>query len=134
MNQRTSFHLSNLVRLVALSLLLGFGLMAGSMFASRTAHAQPLSNVTITDCTDDTQLRSAIANAASGDTIMFDCNGVMPVTKTLTITTNLTLEACPGCFIVLAGVGMQTFYVNSGVNFTLNSVTVTGGGMNSQGD
>src|SRR5581483_11700534 len=130
LNQRTMFYFSSWVRLLALSLLLGFGLMTGSAFAGRTVHAQPLNTVLITDCPYDTQLQNAIANASSGETIMFYCNGVMPITKTLTITTNLTLEACPGCFIALTSAGMQTFYVNSGVNFTFNSVTVTESGTN----
>ncbi len=115
------------MRLVALSLLLGFGLLAGTMFASRTAHAQSLSSVTITDCTDDSQLQSAIASASSGDTITFGCSGTIPITRTLTIATNLTLDGS-GQNVTLDGQNkVEVLLVNRGVTFTLKALTIAHG-------
>lgn len=130
LNQRTTFHLSCWVRLVALSLLLGFGLVTGNVLASRTAHAQSLSSVTITDCTDETQLRGAIANAASGETITFGCSGAIPINALngpLTIATNLTLDGSGQTVTLDGGNRGPVLSVNGGVTFTLNALTIAHG-------
>jgi hypothetical protein len=131
LNQRTTFYFSSWVRLLALSLLLGFGLMTGSVFASRTAHAQSLNSVTITDCSDDTQLRSAVTHASSGDTITFGCSGDIKLTGTLTISKNLTLDGS-GQSVTLDGQNaVGVLQVNTNVNFTLNALTIANGAASS---
>lgn len=124
---RTTRLLTGWARLVILSLLLGFALLAGSLMTVKLAHAQSFNTVTITDCTDDTQLQSAIANAASGDTINFGCSGDIKLSKTLTIATSLTLDGS-GQNVTLDGSdNMGVLIVNGGVSFTLNSLTIAHG-------
>ena len=52
MHQSHTIHLATWARLLVLSLLLGVGVLVGSLLSTSTAHAQPLNTVTITDCTD----------------------------------------------------------------------------------
>ena len=92
MNQPHTIRLSSWARLVALSLLLLVGLLASSLLASSRAHAQATSTVTITDCTDDSQLQSAVSSAASGDTIASGCSGTIRLSKTLPIAVSLILD------------------------------------------
>ncbi len=128
---RTFFPLSCLARLVVVSLLLGFGLLASSLLTSRPAHAQPLTSTAITDCTDDSQLQSAVANAASGDTITFSCSGDIALSKTLTIATSLTLDGSGQSVTLDGSNNMQVLYMDSGISFTLNDITVAHGDPNS---
>lgn len=124
---RTTRLLSGWARLVALSLLLGFAMITGSLMTVKSAHAQAFNTVTITDCSDDSQLQSAIASAASGDTINFGCSGDIKLSKTLTIATSLTLDGS-GQNVTLDGGGtVGVLYVKGGVNFTLNALTVAHG-------
>ena len=114
-------------RLVALSLLLGFGLLTGSLLMSRTAHAQPLSSTTITNCTNDSQLQSAVRSASSGDTITFGCSGDIPLTSFLGIAHNLTLDGS-GQHVTLDGQDrVRVFIVNPGGTFALNALTIAHG-------
>ncbi len=118
---------SSWVRLIALSLLLGLGLLAGALLVSKPVHAQSLNTVTITDCTDDSQLQSAVANAASGDTITFGCSGDIKLTRTLTIATNQTLDGSGQNVILDGNNSVEVLLVNSGVTLTLNALTVSNG-------
>ena len=133
MRQPHPLRLSFWARLVALSLLLGFGLLAGGLLMSSTAHAQPLSSTTITNCSDDSQLQSAVSSAASGDTITFGCGGTIPLTKTLTIATNLTLDGNGHSVTLDGGHSVEVLSVNSGVNFTLKALTVAHGSTSGSG-
>src|SRR5258706_2659597 len=130
MNRHIPLRLSSWMHLVAVSLLLGLGVLTCSLVTPRTAHARPLDTFTITDCTDESQLRSAISNASSGETITFDCNGTIPITVAngpLTIATNLTLDGS-GQSVTLDGQSqVQVLQVNSGVSFTLNALTIADG-------
>src|SRR5258706_11078431 len=142
MNRHIPLRLSSWMHLVALSLLLGLGVLMCSLLTPRTAHAKPLDTFTITDCTDESQLRSAISNASSGETITFGCNGTIPITVAngpLIIATNLTLDGS-GQSVTLDGQSqVQVLQVNSGVSFTLNALTIAdgssefGGGLRNQG-
>ncbi len=91
-----------------------------------SAHAQ--SN--ITDCTDDTQLRSVITNATSGETITFGCSGTIPITVAngpLVIGTTLTLDGS-GQSVTLDGQNqVEILQVYGGVIFTLNALTIAHG-------
>ncbi len=122
---------SSWVRLVALSLLLGLGLLAGDLLTSKPVHAQPLTSTTITDCSSDSQLQNAISSASSGDTITFGCSGDIKLSKTLTIATNLTLDGNGQNVTLDGGNSMQVLNMNSGVSFTLNDITLAHGGPNS---
>src|SRR5258708_7421317 len=51
-----------------------------------------LTTFSITNCNNDKQLQTDVAMAKSGDTIVFNCQGTIPITSTLTITKNLTLD------------------------------------------
>jgi hypothetical protein len=128
MNQPPTHRLSSWARLLVLSLLLGVALLAGSLVASsRPAHAQAASSVTITDCSDDSQLQSAISSAASGDTIAFGCSGTITLISTLTISKNLTLDG-NGHSVTLDGNNrVDVLFVDNGVSFTLNALTIAHG-------
>jgi hypothetical protein len=133
MNQPHTIRLSSWARLVGLALLLGVGVLASLGLATRMAHAQSLNTVTITDCTDDSQLQSAIANAASGDTINFGCKGTITLSQTLVISKNLTLDGSGQQVTLSGGDSVRVLSVNPGVTFTLNALTIahgstTGGG------
>ena len=97
----------------------------GNLLNTGTAHAQSLSSVTITDCTDESQLQSAVIHASSGETITFGCSGAIPITVTLIISTNLTLDGSGQNVTLDGGNGSQLILlVNNGVTFTLNALTI----------
>ncbi len=122
-----------MVCFLTLSLLLGFGIVTGNPLAGGTAHAQAASTVTITDCSDDSQLQSDVANAQSGDTINFGCSGDIKLTKALLILSSLTLDGS-GQSVTLDGqhqsevmiTGLQT-------TVTLNALTIANGNGNPAG-
>ncbi len=128
---RPTVLLAGWARLIVLSLLLGFALLASSLMTVRSAHAQSLN--TVTDCTDDTQLQSAIANAASGDSINFGCSGDIKLSNTLIIATSLTLDGSGQNVTLDGGGNMEVLLVNGGVSFTLNDLTVAHGVANEGG-
>jgi predicted outer membrane repeat protein len=140
MHQPHALRLSSWVRLVALSLLLGFGLMTGTMLASSKAHAA--TTLTVSDCSDDSQLDADISQANrdnAGDTINFSCSGDIPLFVTLYITGSMTLDGS-GQHVTLDGQNqVQVLVVNSGGNLTLKNLTIAhgssrnGGGINNIG-
>jgi hypothetical protein len=125
MHPQQAISLSRWVRCVALSLLLGFGLMTGTMLASHTAHAA--TTLTVSNCSDDSQLQADVNQASSdnaGDTINFSCSGDIPLTRTLNITGSMTLDGS-GQNVTLDGNNrVVVLFVFSGINFTLNALTV----------
>jgi hypothetical protein len=128
LNQRTVCHLAPWVRFVALSLLLGIGLLTGTMLASGKAHAA--TTLTVSDCNDDSQLDADVNQANSdnaGDIINFSCSGDIKLSQTLYITGSMTLDGS-GQNVTLDGIERyQVLFVFSGVNFTLNAFTVADG-------
>ena len=93
------------------------------------AHA---ATTTITSC-DETTLRTAISNAAPGDTIQFSMSSPCTITLTegtIRITKTLTLDASgsPQSVTLSGGGTVQVFLVfGSSVTFTLNTLTIAHG-------
>jgi hypothetical protein len=83
----------------------------------------PAATSTITDCTDDKQLQSAVS---TGGRIVFACSGDIPLTNTLAIGTNTAIDAT-GYSVTLDGQHTcQVLYHGSGV-LILNNVTIANG-------
>src|SRR5262245_20330422 len=77
----------------------------------------------VNNCTE-ADLRAALAG---GGTVTFACDGVIPLTNTLTIAANTVLDAS-GRNIVISGAGtVRPFVVNGGIQLTLKKVTVADG-------
>jgi hypothetical protein len=72
-------------------------------------------------------------SAASGDTIAFGCSGDIPLSKTLTIAVNLTLDCSRQSVTLDGNNSVEVLSVNSGVTFTLNALTVAHGSTTSYG-
>jgi VCBS repeat-containing protein/predicted outer membrane repeat protein len=118
--------------------LLTFALAAGmSSLPVGTAHAATL---TVTSLADDGagSLRQAIAGAVSGDTITFASSlsgGTIHLASTLTLSQNVTLDGSVlASQVTLSGDtdgdgtgDVRVFYVNSGVTFDLQNLTVANG-------
>jgi hypothetical protein len=141
-SHHTSFSLSRWVRLVALSLLLGFGLLTGTILASRTAHAQ--TTLTVSNCSNDSQLQADVTQANSdnaGDTINFSCSGDIIVSQTLNITGSMTLDGSGQSVTLDGNYSLQVLIVQSGASVTLKALTVAhgfitnnfGGGLSNSG-
>ena len=126
MKLQKHIHLLSWVRLVALSLLLGFGLLTGNVLASRAAHAQPAATIIVSTC-DEPHLDSAISSAASGDTITFGCSGDIVLSSTLEISRNLTLDGKGQQVTLDGGNRVRVLLVDSGVSFTLNALAIAHG-------
>jgi len=76
-------------------------------------------------------LATAISNAGAGDTITFahDCPTATPITLTSTqmISKNVTLDGMGHTVVISGGNAVRLFTVGSGVTFTVNALTLTGG-------
>ncbi len=81
---------------------------------------------TVTNCADDTQLRSFLA---SGGNVTFNC-GASPVTiilaSQITIAANATLDG-GGNVTLSGGNATRVFSVTTGINFTLQNLTIANG-------
>jgi fibronectin-binding autotransporter adhesin len=120
-------------RLMGLCLFIGFSLLTASLANIGTAHAHGSTTIPITNCQTDRQLQAAVSTAPSGATIPFHCSGDILLSKTLTITKNLTLDGA-GQAVTLDGHGsVQAIVVNSSVNFTLNNLTIARGSSSTVG-
>jgi hypothetical protein len=131
MHPQHTISLSRWVRFVALSLLLGFGLMTSIMLSSSKAHAA--TTLTVSNCSTDSQLQADVTQANSdnaGDTINFSCSGDILLTQTLTISGSMTLDGS-GQSVTLDGQNqVEVLNVNNGVNLTLNNLTIAHGSNN----
>lgn len=94
---------------------------------------------TITDCTDDSQLQSAVA---AGGRIVFACSGDIPLTSVLTLgfkNPNATLDAT-GQLVTLDGQNKTEVFTIFGGSLTLNNLTIQngtfsgGGAIDNEGD
>ncbi len=127
MNPRTTSRRASWLRLVALSLLLGFGLLSGTALASSKAHAA--TTLTVTDCSDDSQLQADVSIANSdndGDTITFSCSGDILLSGTLSITGSMTIDGS-GQSVTLDGYNQVQVFSTSSSDLTLNALTITNG-------
>ena len=112
--------------LLFMGLLIGLGLLTGGL--ATPAHAA--ANLTVTDCSNDSQLQADISTANSdndGDTITFSCSGDIKLTSALTISGSMTLDGSGQNVTLDGGDNEGGIYVNSGVHFTLNALTIAHG-------
>ncbi len=77
---------------------------------------------TITDCSGDSQLQSAVS---SGGDIVFACSGT--ISTSLTISSSTTIDATGQSVALDGGGSEQVLYVPSGVTLTLNNLTIQNG-------
>jgi hypothetical protein len=128
MSQQHPLRLASWVRFVALSLLLSFGLLSSVVLSSSKAHAA--TTLTVSDCSNDSQLQADVNQANSdnaGDTINFSCSGDIPLSQPLTITGSMTLDGSSQNVTLDGSNLVGVLFVNYGVNFTLNALTVANG-------
>jgi hypothetical protein len=120
-------HVSSWGRLaLGLCLLVGLCLALGGQ--ARPAHAQ--TTLTVTDCSNDSQLQADVAQANSdnaSDTITFACSGDIPLMSTLNITGSMTLDGSGRSVTLDDGNSRRVLVVNGGVSLTLNALTVAKG-------
>ncbi|HJT57966.1 MAG TPA: right-handed parallel beta-helix repeat-containing protein [Ktedonobacteraceae bacterium] len=112
--------------LLFMGLLIGLGLLTGGL--ATPAHAA--TNLTVTDCSNDSQLQADISTANSdndGDTITFSCSGDIKLTSALTISGSMTLDGSGQSVTLDGGDTEGGIYVHSGVHFTLNALTIAHG-------
>ena len=110
---------------VSLSVLVGL-LVVGT---GVTLHVHAAS-LTVTDCSGETgtgRIGTVLASASAGDTITFSCSGTIPITSTLTISKNLTINGTGQSVTLDGGNSVEVLFVRSGVIFTLNALTVAHG-------
>jgi fibronectin-binding autotransporter adhesin len=127
MHPQHTMQLSRWVRCVAFSLLLGFGLLTGTMLVSGKAHAA--TTLTVSNCSNDSQLQADVKQANSdnaGDIINFSCSGDIPLTATLNITGSMTIDGS-GQSITLDGQHQRQVIYTSSSNLTLNALTIANG-------
>src|SRR2546430_7397513 len=117
---------TRIVGKVSLALLLPLVLFTLAVGARPLAHAQPLSTLTVTDCSTDSQLQGFVSNASPGDTITFACSGTIALSQTLRINTSLTLDGS-GQQVTLGGRNqIQVLTITSGT-VILTHLTISGG-------
>ncbi len=127
---------------LGLGLVLLVGLCIVVAGVSLHAHAAADATLTVTDCSGETgpgRIGTVISSASPGDTITFSCSGTIPITSTLTITKNLTLNGSGQNVTLDGGNSTQVLSVNSGVTFNLKALTIAhgsafgGGGISNSG-
>jgi Right handed beta helix region len=127
MNRRTATSL--VARLSALALALALLLTPLLCLAPATL-ALAASPLLVSDCSGQTgpgQIGTVIGSATAGDTITFSCSGSIPISSTLTISQNLTLDGSGQSVTLDGGLSVGVLLVNSGVSFTLNALTIAHG-------
>jgi hypothetical protein len=90
----------------------------------------------VSDCSGQTgpgQIGTVIGSATAGDTIKFSCSGSIPISNTLTISQNLTLDGSGQTVTLDGGNSVGVLLVNSGVSFALNALTIAHGTFNGLG-
>jgi hypothetical protein len=94
-------------------------MMMGLVFLSSPTFADTV----ITQCTEPV-LRNALSK---GGTITCACSGTITLSNTITIATNAVIDGTGQSVILSGGNTVRIFTVNTGVNLTLKTVTLTGG-------
>ncbi|GER87746.1 hypothetical protein KDW_19080 [Dictyobacter vulcani] len=82
--------------------------------------------IPVTTC-DQAHLQTAIASAAAGDTIKFQCNGTIVLISTVTIAKDLTFDGTGQTVTLDGNNAARILYVNTSIHFTLNSLTIAHG-------
>ncbi|HEU0026642.1 MAG TPA: HYR domain-containing protein [Ktedonobacterales bacterium] len=118
---------------LAITLALVLATLSWAAGTFHPAHAATLTatTLTVTDCSGETgvgRIGAVIGSASAGDTIGFSCSGTIPITSTLTISTNdLTLDGSGQTVILDGGGATQLFVVGGGITFFLQNVTLSHG-------
>ncbi len=81
---------------------------------------------------DETNLTTAIAGGGGGGSVTFTCSGTITLTSRITISKDTTIDGTGQNVTISGNNSVPVFLVNSGVNATLNSLTITNG--NAGGD
>ncbi|HPD40189.1 MAG TPA: choice-of-anchor Q domain-containing protein [Anaerolineae bacterium] len=92
------------------------------------------SAITVTNADDSGagSLRQAIADVCGGGNITFNDNYTITLSSVLTIGWNMTIDGVDHTVAVSGNNAVRVFYVNAGVTFNLNNLTVANG--NAGGD
>ena len=100
---------------------------------SGTTYAQSLTTLTVSNCSNDSQLQSAVSQANSdnaGDTINFSCGGDIKLSNTLNISGIMTIDGS-GQSVTIDGQNsvrvLSVFMNSSSSTFTLNALTIANG-------
>src|SRR5579859_691233 len=115
--------------LMLLCLFVGLVSLSGDVGIS---NARAFTTIPVTTC-DETHLVAAITSASSGDTISFECSGIIRLTNSLTITKNLTLDGTNQNVILDGNDVVRVLQVNNSVQLTLNQLTLVHGYTGLQG-
>jgi hypothetical protein len=84
----------------------------------------PAANATITDCSSDSQLQTAMR---TGGRIVFTCSGDIKVTRSLSIASNTTIDATGQSVTLDRQNGAEVLLGNPGVTLSLNNLTIANG-------
>src|SRR5688572_5959386 len=95
----------------------GFGIVL-LLFSASSIRA-----ATVTVC-DEPSLRSALAG---GGTILFDCNGTITLSNTLTIAADTVLDGNGHGVVISGNNAVRVFYINPSVQFTVRNLTIANG-------
>ncbi len=72
---------------------------------------------------------SLLAALSGGGTVIFTCDGTITLTNPIIIAANTTLDATGHNVTISGNNAVRIFYVNMGINFTINKLTLTQGKM-----
>lgn len=123
MKQWRSIPIRTLARLaLGLALLVGLIGLTGGLASKALAAA----DITVSTC-NEASLDAALSSATNGNTIDFSCSGTITITNTLTITQSITLDGSGQHVDIDGGSSVKILSVSSGVNFTLNDLTISNG-------
>jgi hypothetical protein len=68
-----------------------------------------------------------LSGMAGGSTVVFDADGVIVLTQTVTVAQNTILDGTGHSVVISGGNSVPIFHVNSGVQFTLINLTIANG-------
>jgi hypothetical protein len=97
--------------------------LASSLGLALLCPATASADTVITQCTEPV-LRNAISK---GGTVTCACSGTITLTNNITIATNVVLDGTGQSVILSGGNAVRIVTVNTGVNLTLKTVTLSGG-------
>lgn len=107
---------------LGLALLVGLIGVTGGLASKALAAA----DITVSTC-NEASLDAALSSATNGNTIDFSCSGTITITSTLVITQSITLDGSGQHVDIDGGSSVKILSVGSGVNFTLNDLTISNG-------
>jgi hypothetical protein len=103
--------------------------MGAYEYVSGTSASDGVKVTTITDCTDDSKIQSAVS---TGGRIVFACSGDIPLTKTLAIGENTTIDVT-GQIVTLDGQHSVEVLSVGAATLSLNNLTIANGSGNFSG-